>query len=107
VKLTAEPRPSPAVFWSAVSHHATLAGMKRLAPIVLAAALSVSASGCYGSYGASRTLHRWNGQATGSKLANGVIHFGLYVIPVYELCWLGDFFIFNNLEFLTGNQVFK
>ena len=78
-----------------------------LAPVLLVSALAVSQPACYGSYGASKALHRWNGHATGNKIANSVIHFGLYVIPVYPLAWLGDFFIFNTIEFATGDRVFK
>jgi hypothetical protein len=81
--------------------------MKRIAPLVVAAALATSQAGCYGSYGASRALHRWNANVTHSKVGNGIIHFGLYVIPVYPLAWLGDFFIFNNIEFLSGEPVFR
>jgi hypothetical protein len=81
--------------------------MKRLVPLVLVAALAVPASGCYGTYGASKSLNRWNGTVTGNKVANSVIHFGLWVIPVYPIVFVGDFLIFNNIEFLTGSPVFK
>ncbi len=81
--------------------------MKRIAPLVVAAALAASQAGCYGSYGASKALNRWNGTVTGDRIANSVIHFGLWVVPVYPLAFVGDFLIFNNIEFLTGNPVFK
>lgn len=84
--------------------------MKKLAPLAIAAALattSVSQTGCYGSYSAFNAVHHWNGGVTGSKVANSVIHFGLWVIPVYELAIVGDWLIFNNIEFLTGKRVFK
>jgi len=80
--------------------------MKRLAPLVLAATLASSA-GCYGSYGAFHAVHKWNGHATNSKVANSAIHLGLWILPVYELVFLGDFLIFNNVEFVTGSPVFK
>jgi hypothetical protein len=81
--------------------------MKRLAPLALVAALAASQPACYGSYGAFRTVHRWNGNATGSSVVNSVLHFGLWVLPIYPLTLVGDFFIFNNIEFLTGSPVFK
>ena len=87
--------------------HAKLARMKRLAPLLVITALAASQPACYGSYGAFHALHRWNGKATGNKLANSAIHLGLYILPIYELCLLGDFLIFNNIEFLTGDPVFK
>jgi hypothetical protein len=78
--------------------------MKKAA-LVFAAALSTA--GCYGSYGAFHALHGWNGHATSSKVGNSLIHFGLWIVPVYELSLVGDFIIFNNIEFLTGSPVFK
>lgn len=58
--------------------------------------------------GAFNTVHKWNGHATGNNIANSVIHFGFwFVLPVYELTILGDVLIFNNIEFITGNPVFK
>lgn len=80
--------------------------MPRLAPILVAAALAAQPA-CYGSYGAFNAVHTWNGHATNSRLANSAIHFGLWILPLYELSLLGDFLIFNNIEFLTGDRVFK
>ncbi len=77
---------------------------KRLASLVVFAAL---ATGCYGSYSAFHAVHKWNGKATNSKVGNSAIHFLLWVVPVYELTLLGDFIIFNNIEFLTDEPVFK
>ena len=86
----------------------TCTRMKRIIPLVIAVGLaSASSAGCYGSYGAFKTVHRWNGHATGNEVLNSVIHFGLWVLPVYPLALAGDFFIFNNVEFLTGNPVFR
>jgi hypothetical protein len=81
--------------------------MKRLAPLLIVGALATSQAGCYGSYGAFKTVHKWNGRATGNKLANSAIHLGLWILPVYELCIIGDWLIFNNIEFITGTPVFK
>lgn len=82
--------------------------MKRaLAPLALALALVIGGSGCYGSYTATRKLHSWNGRATGDKFANSAIHLGLIIIPVYELALIGDFLIFNTIEFWTGDNPMK
>ena len=77
---------------------------KNMMALSLIAAL---ATGCYGSYGAFNTVHRWNGHATENKVANSAIHFGLWILPVYPICLLGDFLVFNNIEFITGQPVFK
>jgi hypothetical protein len=80
--------------------------MKRpLAPLALA--LLLGATGCYGSYSAFNTLHKWNGTATSSKVGNSFIHFALWIIPAYELFLFGDLFIFNTVEFFSGEPVFK
>jgi hypothetical protein len=81
--------------------------MRHAAPLVVAVALAASQPACYGSYGATKSLNRWNGSVTGDKLVNSVIHFGLWVVPVYPLAIVGDFLIFNNVEFITGSPVFK
>ncbi|HEY5923652.1 MAG TPA: DUF3332 family protein [Kofleriaceae bacterium] len=80
--------------------------MKRIAPLVLVAALAASQPACYGTYSATKALNRWNGNVTNSKIGNSLIHFGLWVIPVYPLVFAGDFLIFNNVQFITGNPVF-
>jgi hypothetical protein len=79
---------------------------KHAATLVVAAALAASQPACYGSYGATKALNRWNG-TLGSPVVNSVVHFGLWVIPVYPLAIVGDWLIFNNVEFITGNPVFK
>jgi hypothetical protein len=81
--------------------------MKRsLATLALVTSLSVSATGCLGSYAAFNKLDKWNGHATDSKVANSFIHFGLWIVPVYPIALLGDFLIFNNVEFFTGSNPF-
>lgn len=78
--------------------------MKR---ILLSLVLASSLAGCYGSYSAGHAVHRWNGQVSSDKLVRSAVHLGLYIVPVYELAWLGDFWVFNTIEFLTGTPVFK
>jgi hypothetical protein len=83
--------------------------MKRiLAPLILTAILVVALSGCLGSYSAMHAVNRWNGHATRNRIVNSVIHFVFWVpLPVYPLTLVGDFFIFNNVEFFTGSRVFN
>ncbi len=78
--------------------------MKRFLPLVLAASLATS--GCYGSYSAFHAVHRWNGHVTGSDVGNSAVHLLLWIIPVYELTFIGDFFVFNQIEFITKKRVF-
>ncbi|MBK9036553.1 MAG: DUF3332 family protein [Myxococcales bacterium] len=78
-----------------------------LAALALTATLAATAGGCYGSYGAFHKVHKWNGTASGDKWARSAIHLALWIVPVYELTLVGDFLIFNTIEHLTGDQVFK
>lgn len=78
----------------------------KLAPLALVATLAATQPACYGSYSAFHAVHKWNGGASSNKVVRSVIHFGLWVLPVYELTLLGDFFIFNTVEFLTDKPVF-
>lgn len=77
--------------------------MKRL---FLLAALA-SAPACYGSMSAFNAVHNWNGHASSSKVTNSLIHAALWIVPFYEIVIAGDVIIFNNIEFITGNPVFK
>ena len=71
-----------------------------------AAACSLFLASCYGQFALTRKLYTWNGQATGNVVANSVIFWGLLIIPVYEILWLGDFLIFNTVEAATGTNPF-
>ena len=84
----------------------TYGAVKLLAPLALVAALAAQPA-CYASFSAFHAVHNWNGQVTHSKVANSVIHAGLWIVPVYELTLLGDLIIFNTVEFATGQPVFK
>ena len=61
-------------------------------------------SGCYGSYGLTKKLYRWNG-TLGNKWLNSCVHFLLWVFPVYEVCiGLIDGLVLNTVEFWTGSN---
>ena len=78
--------------------------MKRIVAAVLFAVLAVSSAGCYGQFALTRKLYTWNGTATGNKYVNSLILFGLIVIPVYEVCTLADWIIFNTVEVFSGSN---
>jgi hypothetical protein len=79
--------------------------LKRIIPLVLVAAFCLS--GCYGSYSAGHALNRWNGTVSSNRIVVSAVHLGLWIIPVYPLALLGDFFVFNTVEFATGKRVFN
>jgi hypothetical protein len=76
---------------------------KRLgvAAVVLVA---VTGLGCYGQFALTRKIYDWNGRATNNKFANSVITWALILIPVYEVCALADFLVFNTVEVFSGRN---
>lgn len=72
--------------------------------IVLIASTSVAMSGCYGTFALTSKIHDWNGQVSNSKFVNELVFLGLCILPVYELCVLGDGLIFNSIEFWGGSN---
>lgn len=78
--------------------------MKRNLVIASALSLSLLSSSCLGSFNAFNNLKDWNMQVSNSKFINNAIFWGLNIIPVYGLFFLGDTIIFNVLEFWTGSN---
>ncbi|RRO13528.1 DUF3332 domain-containing protein [Flavobacteriaceae bacterium 14752] len=78
--------------------------MKRNLIIAGALSLSLLSSSCLGSFNAFNNLKDWNMQVSNSKFVNNAIFWGLNIIPVYGLFFLGDAIIFNVLEFWTGSN---
>lgn len=77
-------------------------GSKRL--LAAAALLAATNVGCYGQWALTRALHGWNGHATGNKFLNSLLTWGLLIVPIYPLAALGDFVIFNTIEFWSGRN---
>ncbi len=76
----------------------------RAALLTLTLALgTVSGTGCLGKYALFNKVQDWNG-TLGDKWINSVVHFAFWLVPVYPLTLLGDFVIFNTVEFWTGNN---
>jgi len=69
--------------------------------LILALGLGVS---CVGPYNAFNGVSSWNSRATESKWLNELIHIGLWIIPVYPLAVVGDYLIFNSIEFWGGEN---
>ena len=71
---------------------------------ILAAAVLLT--GCFGSFGATRALYGWNEGVTANKFLQTAVMWGLIIVPVYGVLALGDFFVFNTIEFWTGKKLF-
>jgi Domain of unknown function (DUF3332) len=62
-------------------------------------------SGCFGSFNLSRALWKFNDGVSSSKWVKWLLFLGLIIVPVYQVCaGLLDLFIFNTIEFFTGNN---
>ena len=66
--------------------------------------LSLLFSSCLGSFNAFNNLKDWNQSASDSKFVNNLIFWGLNIIPVYGLFFVGDALIFNVIEFWSGSN---
>jgi hypothetical protein len=74
---------------------------RRTRSFILALGLAlagVTLTSCYGSFGLTHKLHRWNG-GLGGKFVRWLVFLGLVIIPVYEISLLVDALILNSLEF--------
>ena len=75
---------------------------KSMMAVALAASLLFSS--CLGSFSAFNNLKDWNMQVSDSKFVNNLVFWGLNIIPVYGLFFLGDSLIFNVIEFWSGSN---
>ena len=66
--------------------------------------LSLLFSSCLGSFGAFNNLKDWNQNVSNSKFVNNLIFWGLNIIPVYGIFFVGDALIFNVIEFWSGSN---
>jgi hypothetical protein len=84
---------------------------KAVAVAVIASFMSVT-SACYGPFNLTRNVYHWNSSIKGSgevneKWMKEIVFFGMIVIPVYILSPLIDAFIFNPIQFWTGDNPVK
>ncbi|MBP3536096.1 MAG: DUF3332 domain-containing protein [Muribaculaceae bacterium] len=75
---------------------------QKLIAVVMCAAM-LSMSSCIGSFSLSNRLLGWNNHV-GNKFVNELIFFGFWVLPVYEVCLLGDVLVLNSIEFWSGSN---
>ncbi|MAN58848.1 MAG: hypothetical protein CMC08_03310 [Flavobacteriaceae bacterium] len=72
--------------------------------ICIALSASVLCTSCLGSFSAFNNLKDWNMEISDSKFVNNLVFWGLNIIPVYGLFFLGDTIIFNVIEFWSGSN---
>ncbi len=74
--------------------------------ILMCSVLSLAflSTSCLGSFSAWNSLRDWNEDVADNKFVNNAIFWGLNIIPIYPLFYAGDVFIFNLVEFWTGDN---
>jgi hypothetical protein len=72
--------------------------MKKLLLAVTLAATMFCTS-CLGPNKNFNSLHEWNKTATKSDAGNEAIYIVLWIVPVYQIVYLGDAVIFNTVEY--------
>ena len=77
---------------------------KTIIKLTALALLAVMVTSCYGTFRLTSKIHDWNGEVSDSKFVNELVFVAMCVIPVYEVCALGDALIFNSIEFWAGND---
>ena len=84
---------------------------KAIATAVIASFLSVTTA-CYGPFNLTRNVYHFNSGVKGSgevneKWMKEIVFFGMIIIPVYMFSALLDAFVFNAIQFWTGNNPIK
>jgi hypothetical protein len=72
--------------------------------ICVAMASTLLFTSCLGSFSAFNNLKDWNQEVSDSRFVNNLVFWGLNIIPVYGLFFLGDAIIFNVIEFWGGSN---
>lgn len=72
--------------------------------VCIALSSSLLFSSCLGSFSAFNNLKEWNQNVSNSRFVNNLIFWGLNIIPVYGLFFIGDTIIFNVIEFWSGSN---
>ncbi len=72
--------------------------------IALVGTMGFMATGCYGPFRLTSKLHDWNGRVSQKKFVNELVFLGMCILPVYEICILGDGLIFNSIEWWGGRN---
>lgn len=71
---------------------------------LIAGALIVTLTGCYGGFKATKAVHEFNREVHPNEWVQEIVFLGLVIIPVYGIATLVDAIILNSVEFWTGSN---
>ncbi|OQX80703.1 MAG: hypothetical protein B6D64_02840 [Bacteroidetes bacterium 4484_276] len=66
--------------------------------------VTLSQSGCIGSFQLTTNLYDWNQNDVGGKWGPELVFAAFVIIPVYAVTLLADGIVLNSIEFWTGND---
>jgi hypothetical protein len=78
----------------------------------LLACFMTASMGCYGPFNLTKNVYHWNSGLKGSgevsdKWMKEFVFFGMIIVPVYMFSALLDGFIFNSIQFWSGDNPVK
>jgi len=85
---------------------------KRIVAAIVVGSLLTVTTACYGPFNLTRNVYHWNSNIKGSgevneKWMKEFVFFGMIIIPVYMFSALLDAFIFNSIQFWSGDNPVK
>jgi hypothetical protein len=80
--------------------------VKRRSILALLLLATVASSSCYGPFGLTKKVWKWNGDL-GSKWASEGVFLVLNIVPVYQACVLVDAIVLNSVKFWTGKDALE
>lgn len=86
--------------------------MRRIVASSVLAGFMLASTACYGPFNLTRNVYHWNSGVKGSGEVNDkwmkeFVFFGMIVVPVYMFSALLDAFIFNSIQFWSGDNPVK
>lgn len=85
---------------------------RRITISLVLVSLVTAITACYGPFNMTRNVYHWNSNIKGSGQVNDkwmkeFVFFGMIVIPVYMFSALLDAFVFNAIQFWSGDNPIK
>jgi hypothetical protein len=76
----------------------------KLLACLLAAALPLAGTGCFGSFNLTRKIYNVNQEVSPEKWVREIVFLAFAILPVYGLAMLIDAIVFNTVEFWSGQN---
>ena len=70
----------------------------------LLACIGLLTPSCLGPNNAFRSVHNWNAEVSDQDAVNEIIFIAMVIVPVYGVALLGDYLIFNTIEYWSGDN---